>query len=206
MKILKSALGLLCLIVLNSCASGYKTINPNNLNYLARNDSEGITLEYKYNLLHKKYAKKEFKKGLKLVAVKLTNNTSRDLVFGRDFELTDINGSRLAILSPNEVFYSLKQQPATYLLYLLLTPLNLYTSRTNSNGFQETTSSTPIGIVLGPGLAGGNLIAAGSANKKFKTDLLNYNIDGITIKKGETAYGLIGIKTNSFGAIKAVLR
>ena len=80
--------------------------------------------------------------------------------------------------------------------------MSLYTTETNSNGFQETTSSRPIGLVVGPGLAGGNMIAAGSANKKFKTEMLEYNINGTLIKKGETRYGLIGIKSDSFDSLK----
>jgi hypothetical protein len=46
------------------------------------------------------------------------------------------------------------------------------------------------------------MLAAGSANKKFKTDLLDYKINGTVIKKGETKYALIGIKTDTFDALK----
>lgn len=200
MKFLKIAIVLSCVIFLNSCASGYKTINPSSLNYLSNNISNGVELEYKYNLLGKKYSKKELKKDIKLIAIKLTNNTDTDLAFGKDIKLTYSNGNDLVIMDNEKVFTYLKQQPATYLLFLLLTPLNLYTT----NG-SETTSSTPIGLVLGPGLAGGNMIVASSANKKFKTDLLNYNINGATIKKGETIYGLIGVRSNNYEAIKASL-
>ena len=46
------------------------------------------------------------------------------------------------------------------------------------------------------------MIAAGSANKKFKNEMLTYNIYGTVIKKGETKYGLVGIKTSSYDALK----
>ena len=150
----------------------------------------------------KKYAKKELKKGIKLVAIKITNNSVKDLTFGKDAILTYGDGSEIYIMENERVFSKLKQSPASYLWYLLLTPMNFYTTKTNSNGFQENTSSTPIGLVVGPGLAGGNMIAAGSANKKFKTEMLDYNINGTIIKKGETKYGLIGIKSNSFDSLK----
>ena len=101
-----------------------------------------------------------------------------------------------------KIFSTIKQSAASYLWYLLLTPVNLYTTKTNSNGFEENTSSTPIGLVLGPGLAGGNMIAAGSANTKLSNELLEYNINGVIIKKGETRHGLIGIKSDSFDALK----
>lgn len=203
MRLLSKITLLLSLIfLLNSCASGYRMINPEGLNYVSKNTNKEVSFEYKYDLLVKKYAKKETKKGLKLVAVKLSNNTDRDLVFGKDIKLTYENGNELYIMENEKVFKDLKQSVPSYLFYLLLTPINLYTTKTNSNGIQEETSSTPIGLILGPALAGGNMIAAGSANKKFKTELLQYNIAGTMIKKGETKYGLIGIKAENYDAIK----
>ena len=202
MKLLKFISLVLFFFILSSCASGFKTINLNTLNYLSNNTDKGVRLDYKYNLLNKKYAKKEIKKGIKLVAIKITNNTDTDLVLGEDIKLTYNNGQELIILDDKKTYNSLKQGVATYLLYLLLTPMNLYTTKTNSNGFQEQTSSTPIGLVVGPGLTVGNMIAAGSANKKFKTDLSTYKIYGTTIKKGSTSYGLIGVKSDNYDAIK----
>lgn len=190
------------LIALTNCASSYKMIQPKSINYVSKTESNGVDLEYKYSLLDKKYAKKELKKGVKLVAIKITNHSSKNLIFGRDVKLTYENGVEIYVMKNEKVFKTLKQSSASYLWYLLLTPVNLYTYETNSNGFQETTSSTPIGLVLGPGLAGLNIINAGSANKKFKTEMLEYNINGTIIKKGETKYGLIGIKTNSFDSLK----
>lgn len=202
MKIFRIALLVITLSAFASCASGYKRINPAGINYISTNVTEGVTLEYKYDLLDKKYEKKELKKGVKLVAVKITNNSDRDIMFGRDALLTYENGTELFVMENDRVFKTLKQKPATYLFYLLLTPLNLYT--TDANGQQ--TSSTPIGLILGPGLAGGNLIAASSANKKFKTEMLDYNINGTLIKKGETKYGLIGIKAESFESLKLEIK
>ena len=46
------------------------------------------------------------------------------------------------------------------------------------------------------------MIAAGSANKKLKAELLEYNISGTVIEKGETKYGLIGIRTDTYDALK----
>jgi len=190
-------------ILLNSCASSYHSINPNGINYYSNDINNGITFEYKYNLLEKKYAKKETKSGVKVVAVKITNNSEKDIVFGKDLQLTYGNGRELHLLENHQVFKSLKQNTATYLLYLLLSPMTL--DKTTSNGNRIETSSTPIGIAVGPGLAGGNMIAASSANKKFKTELLQFNINGMTIKKGETRTGLIGIKANNYDTIKIKL-
>ncbi|WP_308990356.1 hypothetical protein QLS71_002585 [Mariniflexile litorale] len=197
MKIIKLTLLFIAISTLTNCASGYKMIEPKSINYISTNETDNVKLEYKYDLLDKKYAKKELKKGVKLVAIKITNNSEKDIMFGRDTKLTYANGSEIYVMENEKVFKTLKQSPASYLWYLLLTPMNFYTAE---NGQQ--TSSTPIGLIVGPGLAGGNMIAAGSANKKFRTEVLEYNINGTLIKKGETKYGLIGIKSDSFDSLK----
>ncbi|RTY67714.1 hypothetical protein EKL97_12775 [Flavobacterium sp. LS1P28] len=189
-------------ILLNSCASGYKPIQPASLNYISNNTLHGVTLEYKYDLLNKKYAKKETKKGLRLVAVKVKNNTEKDLVFGKDIKLNFESGNELYLLENEKTFKSLKQSPASYLFYLLLSPIQFFTTKTNSNGMTEQTSSTPIGLIIGPGLALGNMIVASNANKKFKTELNDYSINGKIIKKGETVFGLITFQSDNYGAIK----
>jgi hypothetical protein len=202
MKLSNLLLASVSLLLLNSCASGYKNIEPKTLSFNSTTTTDGVSLAYKYDLLDKKYRKKETNNNLKLVAVKITNSTDKDLVFGTDIKITTENGSELYLLENDVVFKTIKQSPASYLWYLLLTPINFYTTKQNSYGQIEQTSSTPVGLILGPGLAAGNIIAASSANAKFKNDLLNYNIVGQTIKKGETAYGLIGIKSNSYDSLK----
>ena len=202
MKFIKTFALFIIILCLTGCASGYRVIQPKSINYISKNEVDGLTLQYRYELLDKKYEKKEEKKGVKLVAIKITNNSDRDVTFGKDVTLAFENDHIVYVMENEKVFKTLKQSPASYLWYLLLTPLNLYTTKTNSYGVPEQTSSTPIGLVLGPGLAGGNMIAAGSANKKFKTELLEYNINGTVIKKGETKYGLIGIRSDSFDALK----
>ena len=118
---------LVAIISLSSCASGYKLIEPKTINYLSTNANDCVKLEYKYDLLQKKYKKKERKRGVKLVAIKVTNNTERDLVFGKDIRLAYLNNTEIYVLENEKVFKTLKQSPATYLFYLLLTPVNFYT-------------------------------------------------------------------------------
>ena len=202
MKFIKFPLLILCAIMLTNCASSYHEIKPETIVYGSDNTDKNVILEYKYDLLRKKYTKKELKKGVKLVAVKITNHSDRDLVFGKDIKLNYASGNEIYIYDNESVFKTLKQKPATYLLYLLLTPVNIFTTETNSYGGSEVTNTIPVGLILGPGLAGGNMIAASTANKKFKTEMLDYKITGTLIKKGETVYGLIGIETANFDAIK----
>lgn len=189
------------LILLSSCASGYQLISPEAVKYVSVYEENGVSLAYKYELLEKKYAKKEFKKGIRLVAVRITNNSSRDLMFGRDIRLTYTDGEDVYLMEKEKVYSNLKQSTASYLFYLLLTPINLYT--TKSNGFQtEVTSTIPVGLVLGPGITIANMVTSGNANKKFREELAAYEIYGTTVPAGETHYGLIGIRTDSFESLQ----
>ena len=202
MKLNKITLLLLSLLFLNSCASGYKTINPTSLNYLSKNVTSNITLEYKYDLLNKKYKKKESKNDIKLVSLKITNNSENDIVFGKDIRLAYENGNEALILENERVFKTIKQSPTSHLFYLLLSSLRFYKTSTLPNGQIVTEDGFPIGLIIGPGLAGGNMIAASSANSNFKKELEANNIIGKTIKKGETVFGLVGIQSTSYEALK----
>jgi hypothetical protein len=192
------------LILLNSCASGYDKINPETISYVSKNIENDVLLEYKYDLLDNKYRKKELKNGVKLIAVKITNNTDSDLVFGNDMKLAYDNGKELRLVEIEKIYKEIKQSPASYLWYLLLSPMQLNKTST-SNGRQQTESSTPIGLVIGPGIAGGNIIVASSANKKFKKELVEFNIIGKVVKKKETIYGLIGVASNSYDSFKIII-
>lgn len=204
MKFYKLTLALLGMIYLTSCASGYKMIEPQNLDYNSQNVSEkGISLEYRYDLLPKKYAKKEKKSGIKLVAIGLKNNTNKPLTFGRDFKISFENGKSVMLLSQEKVFSKLKQQGAYHLFYLGLTPTNIYSTET-SNGYTTSENVFPVGLILGPGLAGYNLLRASSANKKFKKELEEYNLNGEIINPGQEKFGLIGIHSNTYDALKVI--
>jgi hypothetical protein len=209
-KMIRISLLLFSAMFLNSCASGYKKINPTTLNYGSKSIENNILLEYKYDLLEKKYRKKEAKNEIKLIAVKITNNTENDIVFGKDFKLFYDSDNQVSIIETEKLFKTIKQSPASYLWYLLLTPIQFYSGETTTtNGaYTETkpANSFPVGLVLGPGLAGGNMIAASSANKNFKKELMEFDINGKTIKKGETVYGLIGSNSNSYDAIKVKMQ
>lgn len=201
MKFLSSSVLLVVFISLMSCASGYQKIEPNAMSYVSRATDSGVTVEYKYDVLEKKYAKRADKKGIKLVALKVTNESGKDLVFGNDIKLTYENGNELVLMEKDKAFSSLKQGSLGYLFYLLLAPVNL-TSSKSENGVVVQDNLFPIGLILGPALAGGNMLIAGEANKKFKQELIDFEIQGTTIKNGETANGLIALKASGYEALK----
>ena len=205
-KMIKISSLLVFAMLLNSCACRYTKIKPETINYTSKSIENNILLEYKYDLLGKKYKKKETKNNIKLIAVKITNNTEKEIVFGRDFKLFYQNGNEVFLIETEKLYKTIKQRPASYLWYLFLTPLNLFFgTNTTSNGYYTETSPTqviPVGLVVGPGLMGGNMIAANSANKKLKKELIQFDLNGKTIKKGETVYGLIGSYSNNYDSIK----
>jgi len=205
-KIIKISFLITFSILLNSCASGYKKIDPTTVNYSSKSIENNIALEYKYQLLEKKYKKKLSKNAIKLIAVKITNGTQKDIVFGQDFILSYENGKEVGIIDKEVLFKTIKQSPASYLWYLLLTPIQFYSgTETTTNGYYTETkpaNAFPIGLIVGPGLTATNMITASSANKKFKTELSEFDINGKTVKKGETVYGIVGIYSNSYDSIK----
>ena len=203
---IKITLFLVAVTIMTGCASKYTKLNPETMNYLSKSSENNIVLEYKYNTLEKKYLKKELKYGVKTVSVKITNNSEKDIVLGTDFKFTYENGNEVSLLEVDYVFKTLKQSPASYLWYLPLSFLQLYSgTKTTQNGSYVTTepkSVFPIGLIIGPGLTLGNMIAAGDANKNFKNDLTEFDIINKPIKKGETIYGIIGLRTNQYDSIK----
>jgi hypothetical protein len=186
-------------VLLSSCAGTYTQINPSNLKYDSETSS-GIITGIRQDALgiggaNKKYTKKSAKKGISVVAVKIVNTSNKPLTFGEDIKL--YSGNREVMLLQPEVIHSeLKQGVAIYLLYMPLTFLNLYT--TNSRG---QTTSTPIGLAIGPGLTLGNMLGAGGANNNFKQNLIDNNLINQVIEPGETKYGLIGLRNNDMGML-----
>ena len=176
-------------IFLCSCASSYKPIYPSKVIYPSV-DNDGI-FSYRFNVLrlagNKKLAKKADKFDIRIVAIRIVNNSNRVLRHGYNFDLYS-GDQKARILEPDVVSANIKQSVPIYLLYLLLTGMR----------FETSSSSIPIGYVIGPGIAAGNMIVAGSANKRFREELIEYSIIEREIKPGETFYGLIGISDFSY--------
>lgn len=191
---------LFTLLVLCGCASGYRSIRPNSTFYQDSDNYSGLEFSYRMGVLsehrNKKYAKREDKKGIRVVAVKLVNNTNRPLVVGEDFRFYTGN-SELVLIDPSIVHAELKQGVPIYLLYLLMSPIQLYTSDEQGN-----VRSTPIGLFLGPGIAFGNMLGAGAANQSFLRELLQFSVINKTIEPGNTLFGLIGIRDNGYNPIR----
>ncbi len=194
MKKSTNYLFLIISIMLCSCASSYKPVNPPSQPYGSAEESAELAFSYQYDVLlragNKKYDRREKKKGVRVVAIKLKNNTERTLIPARDIHIL-ANEKVLPVMAPFQVKNTIKQQTPIYLLYLLLTPLSVRFYESN-NGVLKEKSTIPVGLVVGPGLTAVNMAVAGSANKKLEAELLEYAFDK-PVAPGQTMYALVGL-------------
>ncbi len=170
------------------CAQRYFTVNPTKVDYTVANNHNNIILNYRYDILSEKgntkISKKERKSNVKLVAVKITNNTDTIINIGKNVAF--FNGNYMIYpMDAISTMISIKQSVPSHLWYLLLSPLTL-----SVNG----SSPLPIGLILGPVISGSNMLISGSANNNLKKELIQYEILFRDIKPGETVFGLVGFR------------
>lgn len=210
-KIILPVLVVIMAFLLSNCASTYKELNPDRQYYTQKSVQDGVEFSYKYNLLreykNKKYAKREDKKAIRIVAIKITNSSSQVITLGENAKIY-AGDSEVVLLDPKFVHAELKQGVAIYALYLLMLPMQVNFSRSSSFGSgvpQSNTSGYPVGLILAPALAVGNGLVAHSANQKFKNELLLFNMIGRKIQPKETVYGLIGIRDTQYSSLSLKL-
>jgi hypothetical protein len=184
--------------ILISCAGSYRPIRPQALTYGSSYESTGIRYSFQHNILtttgNKKYAKREAKRPVKLVAIELTNNTDHAINFRKDVKI--YMGDRQVLPVETSVVHQQLKQPAPlYLLWGLLWVVIYKCDGPNPDDC--STTPLPVGLVIGVG----NMAAAGSANDKFLTELNSNNILDKTIAPGETVRGLVGITSDAAGSI-----
>lgn len=181
-----------------SCAGTYKNISPEYISYDSHDLKDGIGFSYKYDVLNlngnKKYAKKEQKRGVKVVAVKITNYTSSSINVARDLSFY-LGSNQISPLDSKTVKQELKQNTPAYLLYMLLTPMVFQKSD------ESGTETTHIGYVVGPAITFLNIIVASTANNNFLQELIKYDITNSEIAPNETKYGIIGISDQGYNII-----
>lgn len=207
---MKSTLLVFVILLLSSCASTYKSLRPTSSYFGNVEDVNGVKFSYKHGVLaetgNKKYSKREVSKAVKVVSVKIENNSNKDLIIGQNAKFYSGN-SELRLIDPSTIHHLLKQGVPIYLLYLLLSPIQLTTgsSTVNNNGTVSSGSTTPIGLIIGPGITIGNMAVAGSANQNFLRELNEFNLINKKIAPGQTVFGLIGINDIGYNPVKLVV-
>lgn len=200
---MKNKLIVLCIsfVFLSSCATTYKTLAPKSFETTEVTDS--VSFSYKYGILeasgNKKFAKRELPNSIRVLSVKIVNQTNNELIIGKNCKLFS-RSNELELVDPVEAHRKLKQGVAEYLVYLLLTPINLNIKDPKT----LTTDVIPIGLALGPLLTVVNISAAASANGKFLKELKSFNLIDKKVAPGQTVFGLITVRTNDFGPIRLV--
>ena len=202
-KLLNLLLGLILTMTVG-CASSYKPINPSNLNLQTKIEKEELSFSYQYDVLqrkgNKKYSKKEQRNNFKLIAVKIQNKTNKSISVSEDIGFY-VNNQEVSLIDPIQITQNMSQSTASYLLYLLLTPLKLISA--NSDGSENVVS---IGYGIGPGLSVLNMIKSSSANSAFKKELTANNIIGKLIPSGETLSGIIAIRDIGYEPISVKIK
>ncbi|HMG91753.1 MAG TPA: hypothetical protein VK589_16960, partial [Chryseolinea sp.] len=142
-------LALACIAaIFSGCAGSYHPVRVKNLSYSSVTEDHGIEMQYKYDILreagNKKYAKKELKKNIRLVAVEFTNNSDRPINFKEDIEI--YSGDRKII--PLEPAYAKKELKQIAPLYLLWSLLWVTINKCDDHGDCSSTP-LPVGAAIG---------------------------------------------------------
>ncbi|WP_207430800.1 hypothetical protein [Sabulibacter ruber] len=192
MKKIFTPLLYLSILFSSSCASSYKPLRPETIKYEYSETSQdgGISTSFAYDYLrkrgNKKYVKKEAKNALKVVSVKVVNNTNQPIDLRRDCRI--FSGSQEIIPMDLAVAaHQLRQGVPIYLLYSLMF-LN-FTQEKSTTGYAPQKSS--ITIPIGVPISIGNMMVASGANRRMKEEIIGNSILNKTVGPGETAYGTL---------------
>ncbi|GAB3298358.1 hypothetical protein GCM10027511_13470 [Hymenobacter humi] len=149
---------------------------------------------------NKKYVKKEAKRGYHVAAVRVTNNWDREVNFSRDLVL--MYGDRPITPIPGEIAAKdMKQGVAIYLLYILLNP-RIGAKTDPMTGAVSGGTTLP----LGPFIAGGNMLGAGSANTNMRKEFAAHDLTNRTLKPGETVYGIVSLRETAVAPLRLEMR
>lgn len=191
MKKLKINLPLVLLVlVLTSCASSFKQINPEDQEFSHKVESDDLLIEYNPNILkyskNTKFQKRADRKNLSFILGKFTNKSSESINLSEDVTFN---------IQPKEIkdsYSKLKQRPLTYYLALISVGFTV-SSDGNSGG---SIGINPYALVYSIP----NSIIASNANKKMREELNKYDIENKVLAPNESKYALITFE-NKGGSI-----
>lgn len=187
-------------LLMMECAQSYRPLSPRTLQYTASADTDELEFSYRYDVFahrgNRKYSKREKKSGFSVLAIKVTNKTSRPLNLKRDLELFTDRGAIMP--ADNQITAkAIRQRVPIYLLYLLLN-----VTYTSCNGPNCAVTFIPTGVVI----AGINMGVAGGANKNMRAEFDEYQLNDRDLAPGETAHAIIAIPDLGFPALKMRVR
>jgi hypothetical protein len=185
----------LFLAILASCARSFHTLNPT-MYYFDNTKplTEEINVSYLYDIQNisrnKPYARKERKKYIKLVALKIDNNSDKELILTRDnFAIKTSSGRDIEIISNEQYNKAIRQYSGTYALFYGLSGFGYEWGEVNGEEY-STLSYNFLPLIIGVG----NAFFAEASNNNQKQNMNNLQIYGKSLKPHSSMHGLIAIK------------
>lgn len=190
----KISLLFLTAAMLSSCAGIYKRSNPADFRYTTKRESGPLEYYYITNVFDrlgaKKYKRKEKKKGVVLIALKLVNKSS-DTILITENNLKISNQTRnVILLSPMQYYNKVKQKSGFYFFWNFL-PNGYYTNETSVTNGQRVITPKYHFLPIGMSLSLLNFFVSRNSNKALKSDLFKYDLIGQKLLPGETVYGFL---------------
>jgi hypothetical protein len=186
-------------IALSSCARTYHAINPAVWNYdNSKVIADNVIISYRYDVQNavqnKPYARKETKKNLKLLAIRIENNSKSPIQFKKEnFVIKTNNGRDIKIVDPLLYTKKIRQYSETFVLFYGLAGIGYQWGEINGESYSQFTYNF-IPLIIGVG----NAIFGEISNGKQKEEILEKQIFDKTILPGERFYGIITIEEVSF--------
>ncbi len=176
---------LIIALLFSACAASYKNLKLESEAFYEKASTKNFDFNYKYNILSTSgnafFARKENRKGLKLVGVKLENKSNDTIFLLNDLQILS-NGKNLEFKTTEESYKLLKQKPVLHLLEAF--SIVFY----SQNGFQGGgIFISPIGIFF----AIPNVLIAANANNKMYKDFSSYNILKLKIPPHKEGFALL---------------
>jgi hypothetical protein len=193
-QFLSAVIPVLCIILTFSCASTYKPVNlPSyayDRSYLIK---DSLQVSYQYNIQqlsgNRRYTRKEKKRNMNSVGVKITNVSSSPITLTRNsFQVYSKSGVK-NIHSPLEYSKKVKQRVGMHLLHSLWGPWAMSWEEDGNGETDFNFIYIPVGAIVGIG----NSVRARNANKENRKTQEQNEIWNKRIDAGQTLYGLIAI-------------
>ncbi len=175
--------------LLSGCASSYRAVQYDELQYTGQHESNGVEFAYQYDAQPGHYGNKARRRGFAIVAVEATNTTDAPVVLDARAFTVLANGQPVVPLAPDVVARNSRQAVWPYLLWSLL-------SFAVTEG-DEIVLFVPIGIPI----AAVNMIQSSSGNRRAARAYRDSALIGRRIEPGETAHGLVFLQASTYAPL-----
>lgn len=197
---------LFCASVLAQCAVRYKPVNPETVAYDGLEENDDLRFAYRYDVLkyrrNFKLARYQEDLGAMVIAVQITNKTSRPLNIARDMDLFTEEGEYPYTMAGGKAIKELSQPVGPYLFYGLI----VY-ARFDCEDVGRDCGVSHV-IPVGLGFAAFNMIRAHKANRALEKEFKQYDLENLEIAPGQTVYGIVALELEEpgFPRLKLELR